>query len=94
MIINGLDGEVTESIYVFEAALGYMKEAITNSLSGAAYTDATISIGGTYYNVGSDVPNNDPTACLDIQDNLDTLAGIVTVTLGAGSTGSLPAVTE
>jgi hypothetical protein len=94
LIINGLDGEVTESIYVFEAALGYMKEAITNSLSGAAYTDATISIGGTYYNVGSDVPNNDPTACLDIQDNLDTLAGIVTVTLGAGSTSSLPAVTE
>jgi hypothetical protein len=94
LIVNGLDGEVSESIYVFEASLGYMKNAITNSLVGAAYSDTTISIGGTYYNVGSNVPNNDPTACLDIQDNLDTLAGIVTVTLGAGSTGSLPAVTE
>jgi hypothetical protein len=94
LITNGLDGEVSESIYVFEASLGYMKNAITNSLVGATYTDTTISIGGTYYNVGSDVPNDDSTACLDIQDNLDTLAGIVTVALGAGSTASLPAVTE
>jgi hypothetical protein len=94
LITNGLDGEVSESIYVFEAALGYMKNAITNSLVGATYTDTTISIGGTYYNVGSDVPNDDSTACLDIQDNLDTLAGIVTVSLGAGSIASLPEVTE
>jgi hypothetical protein len=94
LITNGLDGEVNESIFVFEAATAYMKDAITNSLAGAVYTDTTISTGGTYYNLGSDVPNTDSTACLDIQDNLDTLTSIVTVALGAGSTSSLPSVTE
>jgi len=91
---NGLVGEEDESIFVFEAATGYMKNAITNSLVGAAYSDLTVSAGGTYFNVGSDVTNTDPTACLDIQDNLDTLTGIVTVAIGAGSTGSIPSLTE
>jgi hypothetical protein len=91
---NGLLGEEDESIFVFEAATGYMKNTITNTLVGAAYSDLTISIGGTYYNVGSDVPNNDSTACLDIQDNLDTLTGIVTVSIGAGNTASIPSLTE
>jgi len=93
LITNGVDGELDESIYTFERATVYMKDAITNSLVGAAYSDLTVSAGGTYYNVGSDVTNTDSTACLDIQDNLDTLTGIVTVTLGAGNTTSLPTET-
>ena len=91
---NGLLGEEDESVFVFGAATGYMKDAITNSLSGAAYSDLTISIGGTYYNVGSDVSNTSPNACLNIQDNIDTLTGIVTVTIGAGSTASIPSLTQ
>ena len=91
---NGLLGEEDESIFVFEAATGYMKNAITNSLVGAAYSDLTVSAGGTYFNVGSDVTNTDSTACLDIQDNLDTLTGIVTVSIGAGNTSSVPSLTQ
>jgi hypothetical protein len=93
-ITNGLDGEIDESVYVFGEAASLMKDAITNSLVGASYSDLTVSTGGTYYNVGSDVPNTDSTACLDVQDNIDTLTGIVTSVLGAGSTASLPVVNE
>jgi len=91
-ITNGVDGEETESIYVFNAARDLMKDAITNNLSGATYTDTGVSVGGTYYNVGSDVGNTDSTACLDIQDTLDTLSSVITTSLGAGNTSSLPAV--
>jgi len=96
LITNGLDGEVSESIYVFEAATGYMKNAITNQLVGAAYSDLSISAGSPLYSVDpdNDVLNTDPTSCLDVQDNLDTLTAIVTSTLGAGNTSSLPIVNE
>jgi len=90
-ITNGLVGEETESIYIFNKARDYLKEAITNRLSGATYTDSTVSIGGTYYNEGSDVPNNDATACQDVQDTIDTLAAIVTVNIGNGDLTNLPA---
>jgi hypothetical protein len=91
-IDNGLDGEVAESIFVFNSAADLMKNAITNSLVGAVYSDTTISTGGTYFGIGDDVPNDDSTACLDIQDNIDTLVGIVTVTLDAGDTTLLPII--
>jgi hypothetical protein len=89
-ISNGLVGEVTESVFAFQQARTLMKNAITNSLVGAAYSDLTISIGGTYYNVGSDVPNTSSNACLNIQDNIDTLTGIITAVIGAANTSSLP----
>ena len=89
-ITNGLVGEETESIYIFNKARDYLKEAITNRLSGATYTDNTVSIGGTYYNEGADVPNNDATACQDVQDTIDTLAAIVTVNIGNGDLNNLP----
>jgi len=92
LISNGLQGEMDESLYVFDQARGYMLNAITNSLVGAAYSDLTISIGNPTYNAGnegSDVPNTSSSACQDIQDTIDTLAGIVTSSLGAGSTASI-----
>ena len=92
-ITGGLVGEEEESIFVFQAAAKYMKNALTNNLVGAAYSDLTVSAGGTYFGVGSDVTNTDPTACLDIQDQVDTLTGIVTATVSAGNTTGLPTIT-
>jgi len=92
LISNGLQGEMDESLYVFDQARGYMLNAITNSLVGATYSDLTISVGNPTYNAGnegSDVANTSSTACQDIQDTIDTLAGIVTSSLGAGSTASI-----
>jgi hypothetical protein len=83
---NGLVGEVTESIYAFNQARDLMKQAITNSLVGAAYSDLTISTGTSTYNGGGTVyANTDPLACSDVQSNIDNLVGIVTTVIGAGS---------
>jgi hypothetical protein len=90
LIVNGVDGEVQESIYAFAEARELMKDAVTNQLT---YTEPAISIGGTYYNIGIDYPNNDALACLDVQDDIDSLTGIVTTTLEAGNLTSFPSET-
>ena len=85
-ISNGLVGEVNESIYAFNQSRNLMKQAITNSLVGAAYSDLTISTGTSTYNGGGTVyANTDPLACFDVQSNIDNLVGIVTTVIGAGS---------
>ena len=85
-ISNGLVGEVNESIYAFNQSRNLMKQAITNSLVGAAYSDLTISTGTSTYNGGGTVyANTDPLACSDVQSNIDNLVGIVTTVIGAGS---------
>jgi hypothetical protein len=85
-ITNGLVGEVNESIYAFNQSRNLMKQAITNSLVGAAYSDLTISTGTSTYNSGGTVyANTDPLACSDVQSNIDNLVGIVTTVIGAGS---------
>jgi hypothetical protein len=90
-ISNGLVGEVTESIYAFHQARELMKNAITNSLVGAAYSDLTITTGpGTYNGVGPIYSNTDPLACADVRSNIDNLVGIVTTILNAGNITSLP----
>ena len=89
-ISNGLVGEVTESIYAFNQSRNLMKQAITNSLVGAAYSDLTISTGTSTYNGGGTVyANTDPLACSDVQSNIDNLVGIVTTVIGAGSLVSI-----
>ena len=97
LISNGIDEEVDESIFAFGEAQELMKDAITNTLLGATYTDGTISEGNPIYNpgnAGGDVASNDSSACSDVQSNIDNLVGIVTVSLGAGNTSSLPSLTE
>jgi len=85
-ISNGLVGEVNESIYAFNQSRNLMKQAITNSLVGAAYSDLTISTGTSTYNGGGTTyANTDPLACSDVQSNIDNLVGIVTTVIGAGS---------
>ena len=89
-ISNGLVGEVNESIYAFNQSRNLMKQAITNSLVGAAYSDLTISTGTSTYNGGGTVyANTDPLACSDVQSNIDNLVGIITTVIGAGSLVSI-----
>jgi hypothetical protein len=87
-IADGLLGEESESIYAFEQARDLMKQAITNQL---AVTDVGISTGPSVYNGGGgDLENTDTNACTDVQNTIDTLVSIVTTSIGAGSTSSLP----
>jgi len=76
--------ERVPSVYAFGQAQDYMKSAITNTLSGAPYQDLTVTEDPA---IGS---NQDPNSCQNVQDTIDTLVGIVTVSIGAGDTTSLP----
>jgi len=85
-ITNGLQGEEVASNYAFVEARELMKDAITNTLVGAAYSDLTITadpITGF---------NTSPNSCSDVQSNIDNLVGIVTTVIGAGNLISLPSV--
>ena len=88
-ISNGLVGEVTESIFAFNQARNFMKLSITNQLT---YKDLSIVTGPARIGSGSPFPvsNTSLTACSDVQDNIDTLVSIVTTTISAGNTFSLP----
>lgn len=82
-ISNGLVGEETESIYAFHQARNLMKQAITNTLVGAAYSDLTITADAiTGFNTS-------PNSCADVQTNINNLVGIVTTVIGSGSTSYL-----
>ena len=88
-ISNGLVGEVTESIFAFNQARNFMKLSITNQLT---YKDLSVTTGPARIGSGSPfaVSNTSLTACSDVQDNIDTLTSIVTTSISAGNTFSLP----
>jgi hypothetical protein len=87
-ISNGLVGEVTESVFAFNQARDLIKNAITNQLT---YKEVGISSGpATYNGVGPIIANTNTAACADVQSNIDTLVTIVTTSIGAGNTSSLP----
>ena len=82
-ISNGLVGEVNESIYAFNQARDLMKNAITNTLVGAAYSDLTITADTlTGFNTS-------PSSCANVQSNIDNLVGIITTVVSAGSLVSI-----
>jgi hypothetical protein len=81
---NGLLGEESESIYVFEQAKQLMKDAITNTLVGAAYSDLTITVDPL---TGS---NTNPNSCANVRSNIDNLVGIITSVIDNGNLLSLP----
>ena len=89
--VNSIGIGATErepSVYAFTQVRELMKQAITNTLVGAAYSDLTLtpdSVTGF---------NTSPYSCADVQSNIDNLVGIVTVSIGAGNTSSLPANTN
>ena len=85
-IVNGLVGEETQSINAFQQARNLMKSAITNTLVGAAYSDLTLTIDPVT------LSNTNPLSCSNVRTNIDNLTSIVTTTIGAGNTSSLPTV--
>ena len=82
-ISNGLVGEETESVYAFTEAANLMKQAITNTLVGAAYSDLTITADPV---TGF---NTDPASCANVRSNIDNLVGIITSVIVAGNLTSI-----
>ena len=86
-ISNGLVGEETESVYAFNYAAGLMKNAITNTLVGAAYSDLTLTVDPL---TGS---NTSPSSCADVRSAIDTLTLIATQAISGGNLSTLNAIT-
>jgi hypothetical protein len=79
LLLNGLDGEVNESNYAFVQARDLMKDAITNTLAVASYADLTITADPA---TGSNTSEN---SCANVQSAINTLTGLTTSILSAGS---------
>ena len=80
---NPLNIGITTSITAFNAVREYSKKAITNNLN---VKDLTLP---------GDPTNTDPASCANVQQNINTLVGILTTFLGQGSLTTplaLPAV--
>ena len=88
LIPAGISGERVESNYAFTEARELMKQAITNTLVGAAYSDLTLTADPL---TGS---NTNPNSCANVQSNINTLVGIVTTVIGAGNTSFLGTFNE
>jgi hypothetical protein len=78
--IGSLAGEEQQTIYAFRYAGTLMKEALTNQLP---IKDLTITADPA---TGS---NTSAASCANVQSNVDNLVGIVTTTIGAGSTAGI-----
>ena len=92
---GSLTGFTTQTNYAFTQARTLMKQAITNSLVGAAYSDLNVAIGKSEYaGSGSVYSNTNSGACFDVQTNIDSLVGIITTVIGAGSTSFLNTFSE
>jgi hypothetical protein len=90
---GSLNGEISQSVVAFSAAATAAKQAITNQL----YTkNLTLSTGNAVYGDGLTVipqtVSGNEKSCVDVQATIDTLFGIVSTTLNAGTLSSLPAV--
>lgn len=79
-ITNGLSGEEQQSIFAFRYAGNLMREAITNLLPIKDLTVTADPVTGS---------NTDPASCSNVQSTVTTLVGIVTVSIGAGTTVGL-----
>lgn len=82
-ISNGLVGEEVQSIYAFNTARDLMKNAITNTLAGAVYTDLTLTPDPI---TGSNTNSN---SCADIQSNINNLVSIITTVISSGNLNSI-----
>lgn len=79
-ITNGLSGEEQQSIYAFRYAGNLMREAITNQLPIKDLTVTADPVTGS---------NTSASSCSNVQSTITTLVGIVTVSIGAGTTVGL-----
>ena len=84
-LINGISGEIPQTIVGFTTARELMKLAITNNLNERSLGIIADPITGF---------NTDPSSCSDVQSFIDNLVGIVTTRLDTGdlNTLSLPSV--
>jgi len=80
-ITNGLVGEESQSILVFETAKSFMKQAVTNQLYGKDLTITADPLTGF---------NTSPNSCINVQTNINTLVGILTVAIGSSSLAGIP----
>lgn len=80
-ITNGLVGEESQSILVFETSKYFMKQAITNQLYDKDLTITADPLTGF---------NTSTSSCADVQTNIDTLVGILTVAIGNSSLAGIP----
>lgn len=86
LLVNGVDGEVPQTIVGFTTAREQMKLAITNNLTVKDLTIAPDPLTGS---------NTSPASCADVQSFIDNLVGIITTRLNAGNingANALPAV--
>jgi hypothetical protein len=83
LIVNGVEGEIAETIIAFEKARDLMKLAITNNLT---ITDPSIIPDP----ITED--NTDPASCADVQSFIDNLVSIITTSLDDGNLTTLPSV--
>ena len=92
-LANGVLGEESESITVFNAVAVWAKKAVTNQLFSK---DLTISAGPAYANADTpDIPNlasGNAATCQDVQATIDTLIKIITDTIAAGNLDGLASV--
>lgn len=88
LLSNGLAGEVTQSVFAFNKARDYMKQAVTNTLTiPGAQQDLTIIADPA---TGS---NTSPLSCANIRSTIDTLVAILTTALNDGDLDSLSGIT-
>jgi hypothetical protein len=76
LLINGVDGEVPQTIVGFTSARDLIKLAITNNLTNKDLTIAPDPLTES---------NTDSNSCANIQSFVDNLVGIITTRLDAGN---------
>ena len=85
-----INQQLAETTWAYDRAATYMKDAITNQLSGTEtidavvytkYQDLTVTEGGATYGAPGTISNTDTGACADVQSAVDTLAEAITETL-------------
>ena len=85
ILINGVAGEIPQTIVGFTSARDLMKLAITNNLTNKDLTVAPDPITGI---------NTDPASCANVQSFIDNLVGIITTRLNVGNINGVNALPQ
>jgi hypothetical protein len=83
LLLNGVSGEIPQTIVGFTSARDLMKLAITNNLTNKDLTIAPDPLTGD---------NTDPASCSDVKSFIDNLVGIITTRLNAGNINGVNAL--
>jgi hypothetical protein len=80
-LTTGLVGEESQSVYAFESAKNYINKALTNQLNVKDLSIIADPITGF---------NTSPASCSDVQNNVNSLVGILTTAILTGSLSLVP----